>query len=126
MAISCGVDIIKISRIQESIEKMGDGFKKRIYTDEEISYCESKRMCMYESYAARFAAKEAVYKALSPDESKGTSWREIEVIKQKNGKPGIRLHGAFKNISDVQRIKNIEVSLSHDNDYAIANVVIEK
>ena len=67
MAVSCGNDIIKISRIKDSIEKIGETFIKRVYTEEEISYCESRRMCKYQSYAVRFAAKEAVYKAISPN-----------------------------------------------------------
>lgn len=68
MAVSCGNDIIKVSRIKDSIEKIGESFIKRVYTEEEINYCESRRMCKYQSYAVRFAAKEAVYKALSPTE----------------------------------------------------------
>lgn len=68
MAVSCGNDIIKVSRIKDSIERIGENFIKRVYTEEEINYCESRRMCKYQSYAVRFAAKEAVYKALSPTE----------------------------------------------------------
>ena len=70
----CGTDIVNVTRIKDTIEELGDTFKKRVYTDEEISYCESRRMCKYESYAARFAAKEAVYKAISPAKNEGRSF----------------------------------------------------
>ena len=127
MAISCGNDIIKVSRIKDSIEKIGETFIKRIYTAEEISYCESRRMCKYQSYAVRFAAKEAVYKALSPGEEGFTSWRDVEVKRLENGKPIVILSGALADYAMSKGItdKNIEISLSHDEDYAIATAVIE-
>ncbi|MBO5179388.1 MAG: holo-ACP synthase [Clostridia bacterium] len=124
--VTCGTDIIKISRVKDSIEKIGETFLKRVYTDEEIEYCESRRMCKYQSYAARFAAKEAVYKAISPVDGKEATWKDIEVCKCENGKPYIKLYGELKKIADKEKIKNIEISLSHDDDYAIACVVIDK
>lgn len=124
--ITCGTDIIKISRVKDSIERVGETFLKRVYTDEEIEYCESRRMCKYQSYAARFAAKEAIYKAISPDISSGSEWKDAEVCKLDNGKPYLKLHGCLEKIALEKNIKNIELSLSHDDDYAIACVVIDK
>lgn len=127
MAVSCGNDIIKISRVKKSIETIGETFIKKIYTDEEISYCESRRMCKYQSYAVRFAAKEAVYKAISPPKENNSAWKDIEIKREENGKPKVYLKGYLeeyarkKGISDEQ----IAVSLSHDDDYAIATVVIQ-
>lgn len=127
MAVSCGNDIVKVSRIKDSIERIGEAFVKRVYTEEEISYCESRRMCKYQSYAVRFAAKEAVYKALSPGEEGFTSWRDVEVKRLGNGKPIVCLSGALAEYAKSQGIndENIEISLSHDDDYAIATAVIE-
>lgn len=122
MAVRCGTDIVNVNRVKKSIEELGDRFKKRVYTDEEISYCESRRMCKYESYAARFAAKEAVYKAISPTKEQDGVFTEVEVLNEENGRPYIVLHGELaKIIGD----KRIEVSLSHEKEFAIATVVIE-
>ena len=123
--ISCGNDIIRISRIKDSIEQVGETFLKRVYTDEEINYCESRRMCRFQSYAARFAAKEAVYKAISPSTSEDVEWKNIEVKRLENGKPYIKLHGKLKEIAEEKNIKLMDLSLSHDDDYAIATVVME-
>ena len=82
MAIFCGTDIVSVERIRNSINQLGETFLKRIYTDEEISYCESRRMSKFQSYAARFAAKEAAYKALSPETSEGVCWHDAEVLKK--------------------------------------------
>lgn len=128
MAVFCGTDIVSVDRIRNSITELGDTFLKRIYTDEEISYCESRRMSKFQSYAARFAAKEAAYKALSPNVSEGVSWRDSEVIRNENGKPNIVFHGKLKEIAESKGItaENIDVSLSHDNSFAIATVVISE
>jgi holo-[acyl-carrier protein] synthase len=126
MKVTCGTDIVKVSRIRDSIEKIGIEFIKRVYSDEEATYCESKKLAKYQSYAARFAAKEAVYKAISPNKSGFTSWKDIEVLKEENGKPYIILHGGLKDIAKENNITKIEISLSHDEDYAIANAIVEK
>lgn len=123
--ISCGTDIIKVDRIKKSIEELGEKFLKRVYTEEEISYCESRRMCKYECYAARFAAKEAVYKAISPEKDTGMQWNDIEVVKNEKGKPYIKLHGSTEEYAKEKNIKEIDVSLSHESEFAIASVVIE-
>lgn len=128
MAIFCGTDIISVARIKNSITELGETFIKRIYTDEEINYCESKRMCKFQSYAARFAAKEAMYKALSPESADNVSWHDLEIVKKKNGKPVAKLSGRLKDEADKKGISDvdIDISLSHDDSYAIATVVIKK
>ena len=128
MAVYCGTDIVSVERIKNSIEELGDTFIKRIYTDEEIEYCESKRMCKYQSYAARFAAKEATYKAFSPETMDEITWHDAEIIKKPNGKPVMKLNGKLARLADERGLitENIDVSLSHDAVYATATVVINK
>lgn len=128
MAVYCGTDIVSVERIKNSIEELGDTFIKRIYTDEEIEYCESRRMCKYQSYAARFAAKEAAYKAFSPDTMDEITWHDAEIIKKPNGKPVMKLNGKLARLADERGLitENIDVSLSHDEVYATATVVINK
>ncbi|MBR3887603.1 MAG: holo-ACP synthase [Clostridia bacterium] len=128
MAVYCGTDIVSVERIKNSIEELGDTFIKRIYTDEEIEYCESRRMCKYQSYAARFAAKEAAYKAISPETMDEITWHDAEIIKKPNGKPVMKLNGKLARLADERGLitENIDVSLSHDDVYATATVVINK
>ena len=120
MKITCGTDIIEIKRIKESIEDLGDKFIERVYTDKEIEYCESKRNQKYQHYAARFAAKEAGFKAISSklNNKYDIGWKNIEIINDKNGRPHI-------NFLDIQikEIEEIDISISHCKEYATANVV---
>lgn len=119
MKILCGTDIIEINRIKEAIETLGEKFKDRVYTPEEIEYCESKKEQRYQHYAARFAAKEAVFKSISELLIKQgeMTWKSIEVKKEKSQKPFIQLHhlNLIKNI-DIQ----IDLSMSHCKEYATA------
>ena len=121
MKISCGTDIIEIKRIRESIEELGTKFLERVYTDKEIQYCESKNNQKYQHYAARFAAKEAVFKAISRKlkNKYEIGWKDMEVINDENGRP----HAHLKNIN-IQEIEEIDISISHCKEYAIANVVV--
>ena len=110
MKVKCGVDMIEISRIQDSIENLGDNFLNKIYTKKEIEYCESKGKSKYEHYAARFAVKEAAFKALSEEvEDKfSISWKDIETINEQNGRPKAEI--LFLQDS---KIENVDVSISH-------------
>ena len=121
MKVLCGTDIIEISRIRESIEKSGDHFLKIIYTPAEIEYCESKRASKYYHYAGRFAAKEAIYKAVSSmlKNKYDISWQNAEVINDENGNPKV-------NFIDIKfnQIKSIDISISHCKEYAVATVVL--
>ena len=120
MEITCGTDIIEISRIKESIETQKEKFLNKIYTEKEIEYCESKKNQKYQHYAARFSAKEALFKAISKylDDKYYLSWKDIEIINDKNGRPEIKL------LKQVEGIKQIDISISHCKEYATANVVI--
>ncbi len=123
MILGIGIDIVEISRIQDSIERLGDKFLKKIFTKKEIEYCLS-RANKYQHFAVRFAAKEAVYKALASGWNKGLSWQDIEVINKPDGLPEINLKGNLKTfLSDDKELK---VSLSHSNNYAVSNAVIYK
>lgn len=121
MNIGCGIDIIEIDRIKECIENIGEKFIKKVFTDKEIEYCESKKMQKYQHYAGRFAAKEAAFKAVSAklDDKYSVSWQDFEVINDEQGRPQINL----KNIN-TENIENIDISISHCKLYATANVVV--
>ncbi len=121
MKISCGTDIIEIKRIKESIEDLGEKFLERVYTNKEIAYCESKKSQKYQHYAARFAAKEAVFKAISNklNNKYDIGWKNIEVINNENGRPHVNL----LNI-EILEIEEMDISISHCKEYATANVVV--
>ena len=121
-----GIDIIAISRIRRVINKYGNRFKKRCFCNSEIVRSE-KRFNIVESYAKRYAAKEACAKALGTGLARGVFWKDIEVVNNQYGKPFIKLHGKakeiFKNMNKTSNTQ-IEVSLSDEKKYAIANVTI--
>ena len=121
MKVLCGTDIIEISRIQKSIEKSGQRFLEIVYTPAEIEYCESKRQAKYCHYAGRFAAKEAIYKAISSllKDKFAITWQNAQVINDKNGNPKVE----FIDI-EIPEIKNIDISISHCKEYAVATVII--
>ena len=121
-----GIDIIDINRIRRVIDKYGNRFKNRCFSNSEIQRSE-KRLTSIESYAKRYAAKEACAKALGTGLARGVFWKDIEVENNKYGKPFIKLHGKakdmFKNMNKTSNTQ-IEVSLSDEKKYAIANVTI--
>ena len=121
MKISCGTDIIEIERIKQSIENLGDAFLNRVFTENEIKYCESKNNQKYQHYAARFTAKEAVFKAVSSNlkDKYSITWKDIEVCNNEQGKPYINLYGINQEL-----FESIDISISHCKKYATANVVI--
>ena len=125
MIIGIGTDIIDIKRIEKVIIKYGDKFKKRCFLKNEIKRSESKFYSI-NSYAKRYAAKEACSKALGTGLSRGVFWKDIEIINNKYGKPFIKLHNnALKRIKNMTtRNYKIEVSLSDEKNYAVANVII--
>ena len=121
MKIRTGTDIIEIERVKFSIEDTDGKFCERVYTEKEIEYCESKKMQKYQHYAARFAAKEAVFKAISKtlNGKYDITWKDIEVLNDENGRPYIKLSEQFAN-----KIEDIDISISHCKEYAVANVVV--
>ena len=124
MIYGVGIDIIDIRRIQRVFEKYGSKFKKKCFHDNEISKADN-RYKWIETYSKRYAAKEACAKALGTGLAKGVFWKDIEIINDKFGKPEIVLHNNAKQL--VEKFNNkykIEVSLSDEKEFAIANVII--
>ena len=121
MKTYCGTDIIEISRIKKSIEKSGDRFLSIIFTPAEIEYCESKKLAKYNHYAGRFAAKEALYKAISHllEDRFAISWKNAEILNDENGNPHVQFID-FK----LDKIEHIDISISHCNEYAVATAII--
>ena len=115
-----GVDIIEIHRIRDVAGRYGDRFLKRIYTDREKLYCRGRA----HQLASRFAAKEAVMKALGTG-TRGVRWRDIEVVRTQGRAPTIELHGTALDRAEQLGIDHLAVSLSHSQDYAVAHVVGE-
>jgi holo-[acyl-carrier protein] synthase len=111
-----GVDIVEINRIEKAITRWGDAFLKRVFTQEEIERYGRK----IQSLAARFAAKEAVSKALG--KPAGISWQHIEVLSDNNGQPSINLYGKARERADNLGLDSLAVSLAHSREYAIAFV----
>lgn len=122
MNIKCGTDIIEIDRIKESINSdIGEKFKERVYTKKEIEYCESKKLQKFQHYAARFAAKEAVFKAISNklDSKYNIEWKQIEIQNDENGRPKCIIHNSI-----YSKIESIDISISHCKKYATANAIV--
>lgn len=124
MLVGTGVDVIEVSRIADSIERYGERFLRRIYTAGEIAYCNGKRRSA-ESFAARFAAKEAGAKALGTGMNFGVTWTQIEVGRSSAGRPTLMLFGPALRHGEKLGVRFISLSLSHTADLAIAMVVME-
>ncbi len=122
MQVTTGVDIIEVERIKKAIEELGDTFLNKIYTKGEIEYCNRSNKMKYQHLAARFAAKEATFKAISGHikTREDALWKEIEVINEPGGRPKINLEKLQK--QGLKELKSIDVSLSHIKDYAVASV----
>lgn len=121
MKVTCGTDIIEVERIKKSINELREKFINRIFTENEIKYCESKKEQRYQHYAARFAAKEAGFKALSwkIDDKYSITWKDFEVTINEQGRPSLSVY-----CIDNSDIQNIDISISHCKDYAVANVTV--
>jgi holo-[acyl-carrier protein] synthase len=123
MIYGIGVDLIEIERIKQAIERNGQRFIDRLYTEEEQAYCSQRPS--YACYAARFTAKEAFLKAMGTGLRRGMRWRDIEVYTDELGKPHLRIYGYLQERCQSERLQRIHLSLSHSTAYAIAQVVIE-
>lgn len=121
MRVNCGTDIIEIDRVKDSIEKLGNPFLDRVFTKKEIDYCESKNKQKYQHYAARFAAKEAAFKALSESikDKFSVSWKDFEVVNDEQGRPKLNVYNV-----NLDNIEDIDISISHCKNYAVANVTV--
>jgi holo-[acyl-carrier protein] synthase len=124
MIVGTGIDIAEVPRVAAVIQRHGDRFLRRIFTDGEISYCDSKANRV-ERYAARFAAKEAAMKALGTGWSRGICWRDIEVSRAAGGRPMILFHGRAAEIARDLGAAHVALSLSHTPQQAIAQVILE-
>lgn len=121
--IGIGVDIVETARIESSIEKLGDRFLNRVFTQDEIAFCSAAKFPA-RHYSARFAAKEAVSKAFGTGIGGSMGWREIEVCRGTAGSPSIRLHGAAEEFAVRMGVSEILISLSHADHYAVANALV--
>jgi holo-[acyl-carrier protein] synthase len=124
MVLGLGSDVIEIARIAASMERFGDRFLRRVFTAEEIAYCRRKKNAA-ESFAARFAAKEAGAKALGTGISHGIAWPEIEVRRQPSGRPTLHWSGRAQEMADRLGVKRSSISLTHSREIAMAFVVLE-
>lgn len=123
MLLSTGIDIVEISTIEQLMAACGDRFLHRVYTLAEIKYCHQKFNCP-QHFAVRFAAKEAVMKALGCGWSRGVQWKQIEVVNDERGKPEIVLTGKALEIYNMNKAGGITLSVSHSRDFAVASVVM--
>jgi holo-[acyl-carrier protein] synthase len=119
---STGVDLAEIDRIERVLKEYGDRFTKRCFTPHEIAYCNRKATAA-SSYAARFATKEAVFKATGIGLSMGMRWRDVEVVNDFRGKPSVRLYGVA---AERLKGKKVHLSISHSRNLAIAMIVVEE
>ncbi len=123
MIYGIGIDIVRNERIRAAVERWGRRFLDRVFTDAELAHC-LKRKTPYASLAVRFAAKEALIKAVGS--KKGSSFRDIEVLNSASGKPYINLSGNLKDFFSDENLREAHVSLSHEQEYSVAAVVVEK
>lgn len=125
MVLGVGTDLIEIARIEESLARFGERFLERVFTPGEIAYCQAKKKNSSESFAARFAAKEAGAKALGTGISRGVSWKEIEVRRQPGQRPTLHWSGRALERATKMGIVRTELSLTHSRSVAMAIVVVE-
>ena len=125
MIVGIGTDIIETLRIAKMIERHGELFINRVYTEHEIGYCSAQKAAT-QHYAGRWAAKEAVLKALGTGWVRGISWRDIEVFKHPSGAPVIRLQGGARDALERSGIHRIHISISHCRSHATAYAVAER
>jgi holo-[acyl-carrier protein] synthase len=124
MIVGTGIDLIEVPRILRSIERYGDRFLHRVFTDSEIAYCRA-RASSAESFAARFAAKEAGAKALGTGIQHGVSWKELEVRRAPGSRPTLVLTGRARSIAGHLGVTNVSLSLTHTASLAMATVHLE-
>src|SRR3954464_7820225 len=122
--IGIGVDLVECSRIERSLERFGEKFLRRVFTEGEIEYSMSMKFPA-RHLAARFAAKEAVSKAFGTGIGKAMGWRNIDIRKKKSGEPFVILDGSAKLLADERNVRGVWISLSHTNHHAVAMIALE-
>jgi holo-[acyl-carrier protein] synthase len=128
MIVGVGVDMIEVKRVQRALKdvRIGRRFRDRVYTENEIRYCERKGQGKYLSYAGRFAAKEAVMKALGRGWGSKVGWGDIEVLPAAGGKPEVYLRDKASVLARELKIENFSLSITHTKDYALAYVIAHR
>jgi holo-[acyl-carrier protein] synthase len=124
MIVGTGVDIAETSRLEQGLERHGERFTKRLFTRAEVAYCERFKN-RGERYAARFAAKEAAFKALGTGWGAGVRWLDVEITHQPSGKPELVLTGRAQEVARGLGVTRMAVSISHSNRYVVAQVILE-
>ena len=122
--VGTGVDICEVQRVREAIDRFGERFLKRVFTEAEREYCESKRNRI-ERYAARFAAKEAAMKAIGTGLRRGVSWQDFEVGREPGGRPTILVKGKAAEFAAKLGVKRSALSITHTKEQALAQVILE-
>ena len=125
MIVSIGIDIVEVYRIRSTIART-PRFAVRVFTENERAYCDSKSVAAAQSYAGRFAAKEAFLKALKTGWRGKITWHDVEIISDEQGVPSIEVSGEGKRMLENLGVSNIHVSISHTSDHAVAQVIFEK
>ena len=118
-----GIDIVEIKRLSRVSKRWGEGFLNKVYTQRELAYANSKRF-PYQHLAARFAAKEAIFKALGEVEKDFVGWKNVEILNDAYGKPVVHWHGVAEKIRKKRKLKGVVVSLSHTENYAVASAML--
>jgi holo-[acyl-carrier protein] synthase len=127
MIFGTGIDLIEVERVRQALERPATGarFRQRVFTPGEIAYCESRGRARFQSYAARFAAKEAAMKALGTGWNRHVGWQDIEVFRARGRAPTIRLSGKAAEFARRHNVAGFQLSISHSAQHAIAHVIAE-
>lgn len=124
MIIGIGIDLVEVQRVDRLLRRHPRRARERLFTRGEVDHCTDARLPA-ESYAARFAAKEALFKALGTGWAGGAAWHEVEVLADAAGAPWLRLHGRTRRVADERGVRQMHVSLTHTRELAGAYVVLE-
>jgi holo-[acyl-carrier protein] synthase len=124
MIIGTGVDVIEIARIGKILERLKDRFIFRVFTPAERQFCNGHRDPI-PHFAVRFAAKEALFKAIGTGWAKGVTWLDVEVLRERQEAPVLKLHGEAQRLSESMGVHKMHVSLSHSDQWAVAMVILE-
>src|SRR3954469_1713329 len=122
--VGIGVDLVEVARIQHSLERFGERFLHRVFTEAEIEYCKSMPHPA-RHFAARFAAKEAVSKAFGTGIGKSMGWKDIDVRRKESGEPYVVLEGGAKKLAEERGVSKVSITLSHTEHHAMAMIVVE-
>jgi len=126
--VGTGIDTVEVERVERALTRplTGNRFRARVFTEGEIAYCESRGRGRFQSYAARFAAKEATMKALGTGWNRNVGWSEIEVVRERGKAPTIKLSGKAAAFGLRRKIERFHLSLTHTPATAIAHVIAER